>query len=90
MPTVHLIIKGKVQGVIYRATAKNMAEKIGLNGWIKNTSDGYVESVATGNERQLDQFINWCKIGTIEARVVEVIVTDIGEEQFDEFRITKG
>ena len=90
MPTVHLIIKGKVQGVFYRATAKNLAEEIGLCGWIKNIAEGNVEAAVTGTEMQLQHFIKWCKIGPSGSKVVEVIVTDVGEEQFDKFRIRKG
>jgi acylphosphatase len=38
MPTNHIIIKGKVQGVFYRATAKDIARKLDITGWIKNNS----------------------------------------------------
>ncbi len=40
MSTVQLLIKGKVQGVFYRATAKKEADSLGLKGWIKNTYYG--------------------------------------------------
>ena len=40
MPTVHLLISGKVQGVFFRATAKDVADEIGITGWVKNTDEG--------------------------------------------------
>jgi len=40
MPTVHIVIKGKVQGVFYRATAKAEADRIGIKGWVKNPTKG--------------------------------------------------
>ena len=59
MPTKYLLIRGRVQGVYYRASAKDMARKNGLTGWIRNTPDGHVEAVASGTEEQLELFINW-------------------------------
>lgn len=53
MPTFHLLIKGKVQGIFYRASAKETADKTGITGWVKNTPEGDVEAVATGTEEQL-------------------------------------
>jgi acylphosphatase len=90
MPIVHLIIKGKVQGVFYRASAKNKAEELNITGWIKNTDEGNVEAVANGTENQLQQFIEWCKIGPSDAIVGDVIVNHIGKENFDKFSIKRN
>jgi len=90
MPTVHLIIIGKVQGVFYRATAKDVADEMQLKGWVKNTDEGNVEIIATGEEDQLQRFISWCKKGPVRAVVTEVVVTKIPEEQFEKFKIVKG
>ncbi len=89
MPTIHLLIKGKVQGVFYRATAKKIADKLEVTGWIKNTKDGNVEITATGNEEQLKEFINWCKQGPESAKVEEVIVEQKPITSFDTFEITR-
>ena len=43
MPTIHLLIKGTVQGVYYRASAKEVADRLHLSGWVKNTREGHVE-----------------------------------------------
>ena len=90
MPTIHLLIKGDVQGVFYRATAKKIADGLNLTGWIKNTKDGDVEAIVTGDEAQLQQFINWCKHGPDKAKVEHVIVTQEKEMPFDDFEIIRG
>ena len=89
METKHLIIRGKVQGVLYRASAKKKAEELSLSGWIKNTSEGDVEAIVTGNNQQLEEFVKWCKSGPDRARVEEVYVNNHELEDFDSFRIVR-
>jgi len=89
MPTVHLLIKGKVQGVFYRATAKEVAEALGLTGWVKNTKEGNVEALASGRDEQLQQFISWCKQGPAKASVTNVEITRKNEESFNGFKIMR-
>lgn len=85
--TVHLLIKGRVQGVFYRASAKEKALNAGLTGWVRNTKSGDVEILVTGTESDLNQFINWCKTGPSKARVEEVTVTDNPFISFETFEI---
>jgi acylphosphatase len=89
MPTIRLLIKGKVQGVFYRAAAKDVADEIGLTGWVRNTEEGNVECVTSGSEEQLQRFIEWCKVGTRRAVVTDVIVTYEREESFGTFKIIR-
>jgi acylphosphatase len=89
MATVHLYIKGKVQGVYYRATAKEMADKIGIKGWVKNTEKGWVELVASGTVKQLEVFTAWCHEGPQGAEVTEVVSEDFEETSFDSFSIVR-
>ena len=89
MKTVRLIIKGKVQGVFYRATAKDVADLIGVKGWVKNLPDNNVEITATAAEETLQRFINWCKQGPPKAKVVDVIVEQLDLEEFNGFRIIR-
>ena len=89
MTTKHLLIKGKVQGVFYRATAKEMADKIGIKGWVKNTKEGDVEITAIGTTEQLTQFIDWCWQGPKAAKVTEVIETEVEPEHFEGFTIRR-
>ncbi|MBA2561404.1 MAG: acylphosphatase [Chitinophagaceae bacterium] len=89
MPTVQLLIKGKVQGVFYRATARQIAKKIGITGWIKNNREGRVEATVSGTEDQLQKFISWCKKGPESAVVNEVVVFEKEETLFDEFVVIR-
>ncbi len=89
MPTVHLLIKGEVQGVFYRATAKEIADKLGVTGWIKNKWDGNVEALATGDEESLQKFIEWCRQGPKKAEVTDVIVTKKEETTFNNFSVIR-
>jgi acylphosphatase len=89
MPTVNLIIKGRVQGVFFRATAKDVADKIGVKGWVKNSEEGDVEMIASGSEEQLQKFIDWCKVGPRKAIVTDVVVTNKEQENFKSFEVVR-
>jgi len=87
--TVHLLIKGKVQGVYYRVSAKKIAEEYGITGWIKNTKEGDVEAVAGGSNEAVTNFIEWCKKGPRNASVTDVIITDMAIESHETFIIKR-
>lgn len=89
MPVKRLIIKGKVQGVYFRARAKEFADNAGITGWVRNTVDGCVEALASGSAAQLELFINWCRRGPERAEVVEMIIMDEPETPFEGFRILR-
>ncbi len=89
MPTVHLLIKGKVQGVFYRASARGMAEKLNLAGWVKNTQEAQVEAMVTGEEEALQQFITWCRKGPTGAEVTEVVVSPATDSFFKGFSVIR-
>ena len=89
MPAFHLLIKGLVQGVFYRAAAKKMADNTGVTGWIKNTREGDVEVFVKGTEEQLQRFISWCREGPTMAKVTDVIVTEQEETEFPDFIIMR-
>lgn len=89
MPTVHLVISGKVQGVFYRASAKEQAEKLQINGWVKNTKEGNVEVLASGSEESLLKFTEWCKTGPDGAFVSNVEVTKTNENTDPGFKILR-
>jgi acylphosphatase len=87
MPTVQIIIKGKVQGVYYRATAKKQALDLGITGEIRNTKAGNVEVIITGNENQVEDFISWCHKGPSGAIVTHVEVNNLPNRIFTDFSI---
>lgn len=68
----HLYIAGRVQGVFYRATCRDVAAGLGLAGWVRNCPDGSVEAVAEGPQSAVDEFIRWCRKGPPAARVSSV------------------
>lgn len=90
MPTHHLLIKGKVQGVFYRASAKEVADALGIGGWIRNTPDGNVEAVVSGTAYQLQDFLAWCRKGPERAMVSGVDVEEREEEVFEDFKVLRG
>ena len=89
MKTIRLTIKGKVQGVFFRATAKDIADELGVKGWVKNLPDRNVEITATATEDILQKFIDWCKQGPPKARVDEVIVEELSTAELNGFRIIR-
>ena len=89
MKTIRLTIKGKVQGVFYRATAKDVADQLGIKGWVKNLPDDNVEIKATASEEILQKFINWCNQGPPRAKVNDVIVEELSLEEFKGFSIIR-
>lgn len=89
MPAVQLLIRGKVQGVFFRASAKDVADEIGIRGWVKNTEEGDVEILASGSHDQLQKFIEWCKIGPRRAIVTNVEVTNVDEQNFKSFDVIR-
>lgn len=89
MASVHLLIKGKVQGVYYRMSAREAAERLRLTGWVKNTREGHVEALANGEVAALEAFVAWCKQGPSGARVEEVLVESAEEVAFVGFSIAR-
>lgn len=78
-----------MQGVFYRATAREVAEALQLSGWVRNTQEGHVETMASGTEEQLQQFIDWCRQGPPRASVIDVQITYKDEEDFEGFRVIR-
>ncbi|MBU0761670.1 MAG: acylphosphatase [Candidatus Altiarchaeota archaeon] len=69
---VHLVISGVVQGVFYRASTRDKALYLGLNGWVRNLPNGDVESVFEGLSEKVDEMIQWCWVGPQNARVDKI------------------
>ena len=68
----HLFIKGRVQGVFYRAFTRNVAMGFGLSGWVKNLYDDSVEAVFEGDRTLIEQAIQQCKTGPPGSHVSEI------------------
>jgi len=70
--TLRLRIEGSVQGVGYRFFAVDEARRLGLDGWIRNRSDGSVEAVVSGLTKEVETFVAICMRGPAGARVTNV------------------
>ncbi len=88
MKRVHVYIRGRVQGVFFRAETQRAANGFNLTGWVRNMVDGRVEAVFEGEDENVNKMLDWCHIGPPAARVKEVLIeeeTYIGE--FTDFTI---
>jgi acylphosphatase len=88
MKAVKIKIYGLVQNVGFRFTAKKIADKLGIKGWVKNFEDGSVYIEAEGDKDKVEDFIEWCRRGPDSARVDEVMI-EKGEkiQDFEYFSI---
>jgi acylphosphatase len=82
---VHAVVRGRVQGVGFRYSARGKAEKLGVSGYARNLPDGGVELEAEGNPGAVEEFLAWLRRGPIGARVDALDAEDvpaIGERDF--------
>jgi acylphosphatase len=66
---VHVLIRGRVHGVGFRAWTQHEAERRGLEGWVRNRRDGTVEAVFAGDEDTVEAMLRACRQGPAGARV---------------------
>tara|TARA_B100001989_G_scaffold233340_1_gene193173 strand:+ start:1065 stop:1349 length:285 start_codon:yes stop_codon:yes gene_type:complete len=91
METRHLIIKGRVQGVSYRAWSVQAATQLGLNGWVRNLKNGDVEAVIQGHTEDIQKFITSCYDGPMMARVDSVSIKTIRDsKKFSDFEFRQN
>jgi acylphosphatase len=85
---VHLFVKGRVQGVFFRAATQREARRLGVTGWVKNRNDGSLEILAEGEEDAIKEIVGWANHGPSAARVDQVDVRWRGYTgEFAEFAI---
>lgn len=75
-----LVIHGHVQGVFFRAGARERALSLGIAGWARNNADGSVEIHAEGRMDALQAFDRWCARGPDVARVDTVDAREVSVE----------
>lgn len=73
----HLLISGRVQGVNYRYSMRQVARELGLTGWCRNLPNGQVEAHVYGLPEAVEKLIAWCHSGPPHAQVVDVVVADL-------------
>lgn len=83
----HLIIRGRVQGVSFRAWTARQAERRGVDGWVRNREDGGVEAILAGDVDAVQQIVEACRVGPNHAVVTDVIELPASEDPGTGFHI---
>lgn len=80
-------VTGEVQGVFFRASAKEKADELHIKGLARNNADGSVSIEAEGEEENLLRFIDWCKKGPRLSRVDRCEIEENVVQHFNNFSI---
>jgi acylphosphatase len=85
----NILVKGRVQGVNYRATVQAKAHEFNLTGFVRNLNNGNVYIEAEGEQDNLSSFMDWCYIGSPRSKVTEVNSTEADVKNFRTFEVRK-
>jgi len=80
----HVLISGRVQGVGFRYSMAEEAERVGATGWVRNRRDGTVEAVIDGRAAAVDALLAWARRGPPSARVTDVRISE-AQGSFERF-----
>lgn len=83
-----VVVHGRVQGVFFRASARQEAASREVAGWVLNRADGAVEAVFEGAPEAVDALVTWCRQGPGQATVEHVEVHEEDPVGETEFRVT--
>lgn len=89
MKHYNISVTGKVHGVFYRQGTLEIADQLGLKGFVRNESNGDVYLEAEGGEAQLQKMVEWCKVGPPRAHVSEVKISESELKGFTLFEIRR-
>lgn len=89
MRHLDIYVTGKVQGVFYRATAKAVADQLGVKGIIRNEADGSVFIEAEGDDFSLEMFLEFCEKGSDRAEVEKVDVAEAPLKMYRNFEVIR-
>lgn len=84
--TTHLIIHGRVQGVFFRDSMQQEAQRLCVNGWVRNRNDGTVEAMVQGDVTAVNHLVQWAHRGPAQARV-DKVDRQTGSGSFHNFEI---
>lgn len=76
----HVVVHGIVQGVGFRYAARREAERTGVSGWVRNRTDGAVETAFSGSADAVEAMLAWLRHGPSSATVTRVEVDDAEAE----------
>lgn len=85
----NIIVKGRVQRVNYRVNAQSKAMSLGLTGLVKNLHSGDVYIEVEGDEDKINQFIDWCYVGSPLSKVTEVISEEKEVRNMETFELKR-
>ena len=80
MLTLELRITGRVQGVGFRYALRDEANRLGINGWVRNRSDGSVQALVQGAPAAVEALVAWARRGPPGSRVSDVVTATAGAE----------
>lgn len=89
MKHVNIRVSGKVQGVFFRASAKEQADHLGVNGFVRNEPNGDVYIEAEGEEDSLKSFLMWCARGPGRSRVEKISSEESEWKDFTSFEVRR-
>jgi len=81
-------ISGRVQGVGFRYSMAEEAERLGATGWVRNRRDGTVEALIDGPPAAVEALLAWARSGPPSARVTDVSVSE-AEGSFERFEMRR-
>ena len=87
MKRAEVVVRGAVQGVFFRAEARQRARSLGLAGWVRNAPDGTVQAVFEGDDERVESMVEWCRRGPRGARVDGIDVAWVEAVHEDGFSI---
>ena len=70
-------VTGRVQGVGFRYTTQRVGARLGLDGWVRNQTDGTVRTWAQGSPEVVARFLGFLEEGPPAARVVDIAVDEV-------------
>ncbi|BCD62469.1 MULTISPECIES: acylphosphatase [Nitratiruptor] len=89
MKNCRCIVKGRVQGVWFRRFTQNIANELGISGWVRNLPDGSVEVEASVPDEVYEEFLQALHEGPPLARVDEVVVEEIERSYSGAFEVRR-
>jgi acylphosphatase len=90
MKRVRVVVRGRVQGVGFRASTAYEARHLGVTGWVRNLPDGGVEAVVDGAPDAVDALLAWLAHGPPGARVTSVDIADVAPGAIDASQPLQG
>jgi acylphosphatase len=85
-----VVVRGRVQGVGFRASTASEARHLGVSGWVRNLPDGNVEVLAEGSAEAVDALLAWLAHGPPGARVTGVDIADVAAGAIDASQPLQG